>query len=73
MWKNRMSIRIFTKMNIPENPVLKKKNSAVPIAVRQYIIQIPNVNTAEADYKLSLCKEDSPTRRNVVEDEKRVT
>ena len=46
-----MSIRIFTKMNIPKNPVLKKKNSAVPIAARQYIIQIPNVNTAEAGFK----------------------
>ena len=51
MRKNRMSIRIFTKMNIPKNPVLKKKNSAVLIAVRQYIIPIPNVNTAEAGFK----------------------
>lgn len=68
-----MSIRIFTKMNIPKNPVLKKKNSAVLIAVRQYIIPIPNVNTAEADYNPTLCKEDSPTRGNVVEDDKRVT
>lgn len=46
-----MSIRIFTKMNIPKNPVLKKKNSAVLIAARQYIIQIPNVNIAEAGFK----------------------
>ena len=51
MRKNRMSIRIFTKMNIPENPVLKKKNSAVPIAERRFIVLIPNVNIAEAGFK----------------------
>ena len=51
MLKNRMSIRVFTKMIIPKNPVLKKKNSAVPIAARQYIIPIPNVNTAEVGFK----------------------
>ena len=46
-----MSIRIFTKMNIPENPVLKKKKSAVPIAERRFIVLIPNVNIAEAGFK----------------------
>ena len=46
-----MSIRIFMKMNIPKNPVIKKKNSAVLIAVHRYIIPIPNVNTAEAGFK----------------------
>ena len=51
MRKNRMSIRIFTKMNIPKNPVLKKKNSAVPIAEHLFIIPIPNVNIAEAGFK----------------------
>ena len=51
MRKNRMSIRIFTKMNIPENPVLKKKKSAVPIAERRFIVLIPNVNTAEVGFK----------------------
>ncbi len=44
-----MSIRIFTKMNIPKNPVLKKRNSAVLIAALLFIASIPNVNIAEAD------------------------
>ena len=56
MRKNRMSIRIFTKMNIPKNPVLKKKNFAVLIAVLPSIVLIPNVNIAEADYNPPLCK-----------------
>ena len=46
-----MSIRIFTKMNISKNPVLKKKNSAVLIAVRRFIVLIPNVNIAEVGFE----------------------
>ena len=61
-----MSIRIFTKMNIPKNPVLKKKNSAVLIAALPFIVSIPNVNTAEADYKLPLPEGNS--RRSRVRD-----
>ena len=34
-----------------KNPVLKKKNSAAPIAERRFPKPIPNVNIAEADFK----------------------
>ena len=46
-----MSIRIFRKKTFLKNPVLKKRNSAVPIAEHLFIIPIPNVNIAEAGFK----------------------
>ena len=46
-----MSIRIFAKKKNKDQTVLKKKNSAVPIAEPQSMNQIPNVNIAVQDYK----------------------
>ena len=51
MQKNRMSIRIFRKKTFLKNPVLKKKNSAVPIAAHRSTRAIPNANTAAPDYE----------------------
>ena len=47
MRKNRMSIRNFAKL---KKAVLKKKNSAVPIAAHQFTFRIQNVNIADQDY-----------------------
>ena len=46
-----MSIRIFAKKKSKGQTVLKKKNSAVPIAALRSMNQIPNVNIAVQDYK----------------------
>ena len=46
-----MSIRIFAKKKSKDQTVLKKKNSAAPIAEPLSMNLIPNVNIAVQDYK----------------------
>ena len=46
-----MSIRNFTASRNLKKPVLKKKNSAVPIAAHLSTKGIPNVNIADQDFK----------------------
>ena len=46
-----MSIRNLTKNRFLKNPVLRKKNSAAPIAEHQFMKTTQNVNIAVQGYK----------------------